>query len=882
MTNIKTIYLIHHSHTDIGFTHDQPVLWELQRRFIDDAIDACELHLHHHSSHAFRWTVETVAPLIYWLENSTDRQIERFLHLEREKRIEVMGMSLNITPLMDTAELVEMFQPLDRLRREYGLTIRHAMNCDVNGQNWGLVDVLLDAGIEGFSMAINQHAGGAPLDRPNAFHWEAPSGRKLLTLNGWHYHMGNKLLNWLSWRSSRAEPNSIDYSIEEFRGHWLPVILDRVAEVNWQLPVLPIQMTHGFGDNGTADHRISDLVEQWNERDGTPQLQLATFSEWWDGVKQYADQLPTYRGDWTDFWNFGAISSAREAAMNRASRTRLMNADKLFSVVKVQSQNETLLYTADSLRQRAWNGLYLWDEHTWGSDVATSQPESEDVSSQWNHKAHYAYEARSLSLLLQRDSLAELSKLVPREENDILFLFNPLPWERTVNTAFQRHVVQPRGEGVDSSASRHHQDRQYVVPRWWLSGVKVPPFGYTIVKKDALTTEEDTRHSAIPRYRELAEIEDNFRRIRFDTTTGGVASWFDKRLKREISLSNFGAVIYERVADMSYPQPHRLLYDPVETVQEKRGWRTDWRAERWGASRLLSHKLHEISSGVEVIQTVQIEGLASPATYRIFIPNDRPEIEFSYEWMMGIHPHPEATYVSMPFAMSDSAAVRLDLGGQAIQPEVDQIPGACRDYFTVQNWVDFADEGWGVTIACAENPLVQLGDFHFGHNLQQFKLDQPLFLGWVTNNYWETNFRAYQPGRVTARYVVLPYQGTFEEARAHHFGQEIATPVIAQSTFEPAWADAQFPRDGSLLTLPQPPILVLSLLKSAENTVLVRVLNASDTLQTGLIGSGILRIQTAEQCDLFGTVEQSLSVMEGSVQITLQPRQISVYRLRLE
>ncbi len=40
MGRIRTIHLIHHSHTDIGYTHDQSVLWELERRFLDEAATA--------------------------------------------------------------------------------------------------------------------------------------------------------------------------------------------------------------------------------------------------------------------------------------------------------------------------------------------------------------------------------------------------------------------------------------------------------------------------------------------------------------------------------------------------------------------------------------------------------------------------------------------------------------------------------------------------------------------------------------------------------------------------------------------------------------------------------------------------------------------------
>src|SRR5436309_6626023 len=108
--------------------------------------------------------------------------------------------------------------------------------------------------------------------------------------------------------------------------------------------------------------------------------------------------------------------------------------------------------------------------------------------------------------------------------------------------------------------------------------------------------------------------------------------------------------------------------------------------------------------------------------------------------------------------------------------------------------------------------MVQLGDFHFGHNQSHFELERALYLSWVTNNYWETNFRAYQPGKVTARYVVLPHQGGFDESSAHRFGMEVSTPVIMQSAFELARPNANLPRASRLLTLPEPPIVVLHVL----------------------------------------------------------------------
>jgi hypothetical protein len=55
--------------------------------------------------------------------------------------------------------------------------------------------------------------------------------------------------------------------------------------------------------------------------------------------------------------------------------------------------------------------------------------------------------------------------------------------------------------------------------------------------------------------------------------------------------------------------------------------------------------------------------------------------------------------------------------------------------------------------------MVQFGDFHFESNQPGFSIDRPTLLGWVTNTYWETNFRTHQSGGVHARYQVYPRAG---------------------------------------------------------------------------------------------------------------------------
>src|SRR5581483_9687239 len=260
----------------------------MHRRFIDTAIDAAEAQSTTQADHAFRWTVETLAPLLRWLETSSRGQVKRFLKLEKMNRIEVTGMFLNTTPLADIAAWLEMLQPIHRLRRQYGIAVRHAMNCDVNGHNWGLADLLLDAGIEGLTMAINEHAGGAPFERPNLFRWQAPSGRRLPAFNGWHYAVGH----WLR----------LGQDVRAFRERWLPAMQKRLDQVGWPLPCVMLQMTNQGGDNATADIHLSRFIRDWNQQAshpsmdatrpgglerpgaeaGLPRIKFATPAMWWD------------------------------------------------------------------------------------------------------------------------------------------------------------------------------------------------------------------------------------------------------------------------------------------------------------------------------------------------------------------------------------------------------------------------------------------------------------------------------------------------------------------------------------------------------------------------------------------------------------------------
>ena len=889
MSKVETIYLIHHSHTDIGYTHDQPIVWDLHGRFIDEAVRLAGKYAGSKTDGAFRWTVENTGVLVEWLKHTTSDNVARFVELERAGRIEVTGMFANLTPLLDTDQLIESLQLVGKLREQYGFKINHAMNCDVNGQSWCLVDLLLDAGIEGFTMAINTHFGGSPLHRPDVFWWEGPSGRKILAYNGWPYDTG--------WRFGIGNE-------ERILDEWWPRIQARMDEIEYPLPVLMMQSFHPFGDNGPAYEGFTIFIDKWNMAGKSPNIILATPQMWWDAVRPYADRLPTYRGDWTDFWNFGSISSAREQATNRNSRTRLRSADAAAAAtlgLATPLATRHLARTMAQYREEAWKALNLWDEHTWGADLSLRAPESEDTVTQWYHKAHYAYQARSLSLMLQRDALADLSLHVQRESPEDLLVFNSLPWTRTIFGEVPLHVGSPRGLPDDATSGRHSQDRVWSTDlyaeaaqtregkaeegRMGLPRVQVPGYGFTIVKRADLV-KLNPEH-----FREDAVVENAHFRLTFDIDFGGMISLYDKQLERELYDNESGyplnGFVHEEVADKEHPWPRWLMFRMdwgSEVVERDRGWKPGWRANRLPPEHVRIHRVYDTPYGQRIIQVLDAPGITGPLVQSVFLPEGERYVEFESWWVMGQSTHPEGTYLTFPFDVP-GATTRIDLGGQPMIAGAEQIPGDCYDYYTAQQWVDFSNEQFGVTIALPDNPMVQFGDFHFGHNQQNFSIERALLLGWVTNTYWETNFRTHQPGGVHARYRVIPHVGGFDPSSAYKLGQEAAAALpLVQHLGEPVESQT-YPSTGTLLCLPEQsdpgsPVVTLHVMPAQKGEgIVVRLYNTSSEESDARIGLGLLRIEAAQVCDQYENPLETAAVNNGEVVVKAQGRRVTCVKL---
>ena len=199
----------------------------------------------------------------------------------------------------------------------------------------------------------------------------------------------------------------------------------------------------------------------------------------------------------------------------------------------------------------------------------------------------------------------------------------------------------------------------------------------------------------------------------------------------------------------------------------------------------------------------------------------------------------EAVYFGFESNMPDAVS-RLDLGWGYIRPEVDQLPGSCRDFFCVQRWVDISAEKSGFTWATVEAPLVSLGalvdERHHNDGPSGWKTSSASssrLYSWVMNNYWHTNYRADQPGKSWFHYSLRPHRG-FDPVEAYRFGVERNQPLITRRV------NRGEPRAAAPFAFQSTAIAVTTVLPAPEGGgFLVRLYNPSTESSRCALGSSI-------------------------------------------
>ena len=95
------VLLVHHSHTDIGYTHSQEIIEFYHVNFIKQAIEIAESLRADNRENEFVWVCEAFWAVEQFLKEVDDEWKKRFEVCVKNGSIEVTGNYLNMTELVD-------------------------------------------------------------------------------------------------------------------------------------------------------------------------------------------------------------------------------------------------------------------------------------------------------------------------------------------------------------------------------------------------------------------------------------------------------------------------------------------------------------------------------------------------------------------------------------------------------------------------------------------------------------------------------------------------------------------------------------------------------------------------------------------------------------
>jgi alpha-mannosidase len=743
---------VQHSHTDVGYTRPQSEILAEHLRFIDYALDYCDQTDHFPDDARFRWSCESSWVVREYLRSRPATQIERFKKRVAEGRIEVTALYLNMAEITDENVMYDFVQPLKDFSK-LGIPVKMAMQNDINGVAWCLPDYFKNTGVKYLSMGSNYTRAALPFDLPTCFWWESPSGARLLGFRADIY----------------MTPN--DYGLINGSPKFAANILWHLANLdknNFPFDRIALEFCGYRTDNAPPSTAACEAVQRWNARYEYPKFRLATISEFFEYVeKNYANTLPVYRNAWLDWWTDGCGTSSRETAEVRKAQNIKQVDDGLFAMVSMMGGQ--LDPSLESKMEHISENTLLFDEHTFGASESINEPFAENSIKQWMQKASYSWEALKKVTLLNEEGLARFQPFLNKPGFPVIYVINPMGWTRSgdINLFVDYEVlpVKTKARIIDLSTGKE-VPAQVMTKRaegayWVIEVSDVPALGYKALK---IELSDQGITSGISSNVEV--LENKFYKITIDKATGSIGSLFDKELNQEFVDSqnpyHFGQPVRETSAERDVAP---FVHTTVSNVKIEKGIN----GAIWESAKITSDL-----NGCEMGTAGSPKGIEM----EIRLYKNVKKIELRYMARKLIITDPEAVYMAFPISLPGSRIVFETIGG--ILSQGQQLPGSSSDWNAAQNFVAVRGKNGQIVVVSNEVPLWQFSDFNMGKFDRNPKPGKTWLYSWVMNNYWTTNFRAYQEGGFSWTYQITSSADTTNSfATKYAWGERNPFPTRA-------------------------------------------------------------------------------------------------------
>lgn len=777
---IKTFYLIHHSHTDIGYTDLQENVVDNHINNIRQAVRIIRYGIEHNTPEKnFVWNCETYYCVERFLETASKEEKEQFFELVRRGNIGISGTYLNFTDLADRRALFRRTATMQETCTEYGVPVRAAMNADINGISMGVRDALIENGISFLYMNIHTQHGMYPLYKNQIpFWWEAENKKRLLVWSGEHYNLGNSL-------GLMGNNDIILYADEKFfkknaeNEHFLNQLHQNIEsrlcayeEDGYPYDFAVASVSGVFSDNAPPNPALIYNVNAYNARFGHEvTLKLVTLEQFFDRVFDEISDAPVYRGDLNDWWANGVGSTPYALKHYREAQRLSHICDRLEQ--KTGLHNERLAGIADQ-------NMLLYAEHTWGHSSTISNPYDTMVLNLDMRKNSYASKAHEAGAMRKKEQCRLLGEeLSCYNTNGRVKAINlgrtagKRPVEFFVETGLMENVRvidEKTGEELKTQISAHPRGRLISFVSFFEEGeekifsyervkAKTTPLDHMFLYSsepftgqdrvfDIVNTKIDTESCGLP-----YSIENDWFKISYRIGEG-ITSFYDKQGRRELLCPGEGMFftpLYERT-------------DIRRGTLEQR--RLIGRNIRGQHAKLYQGELSDVEvldQGdvfITVKLTFRLEGTHHSAVI-IKLYRDLPKITFKYQIAKTLSEDIESVF--LPLSLNLPEAERfITKGGSAMRPGIDQLPGTCKEYYISDNGAVFCTAESSYLVGTPDTPLLYQGDMRH-HPITLCTNDpadnrRPLY-SWIMNNTWETNFKMDLSGFCEFRYFFERVEG---------------------------------------------------------------------------------------------------------------------------
>jgi hypothetical protein len=845
-----TLFVVPHTHLDVGYTDYQGKVAEIQPRVLTQAAALIKQHPD------FRFSMDGSWNLQQLLDTRPKAKRDEILNLIRDGKMAMPAQYCNL--LTGYASLETLYRSLYESRKlatEYKLPFEYANITDVPTYSGSYPSILASAGIKYWVAASNNDR--APVfffehwNEKSPFWWEGPDGQKVLF---WYSR------TYLQTQTLFGLPPVLPAVRES-----LPIFLQAYSKPSYKPDVALIYGTQV--ENTDLFPSTATFADDWNQRYAYPKLKYSTFSDFFQYIdSHFGNTLPTYKGDGSGYWEDGIGSDAYYAAEDRGNQSRALSAEILSSATHSIDPD---LNPPKGLFEDIWRNIVLFSEHTWTSYNSVSQPDHEEAVKQLRVKDDRADRANIEIDDVMNRSLSQLADQIHIPSNTLV-VFNSLSWKRDaiVETDLFEHPTI-----IDLST---HQQ----VPLQVLSNKQrflhvrflakdLPPVGYKCYSISYGTSGGPAEAQQTP----ANTVENQFYSLKFDSATGAIASIYDKQLQRELvdskSPYKFGEYLYVTGGDgdTQMINPFPALPPGQLTVHDSTGGKILSVVHMpWGdAIRTASTNLNTPHIDTEVL-----------------LFNDKKQIEIRYHVEKNYTTKKEGVYFAFPVAVDKpSFAYASQMGW--IDPAHQVMKGGSLEWFNIQKWMAVHDSSAAVGIVPVDASLASFGDINRGKWPGKFEPKSGTIFSYVMNNYWHTNYRAGQGGSFDFRYVITSSKD-LDAGKLTQLGLEaMRRPAVDYVVSQDKVGDPQRPlppTGASFLDISNPNVALVTWKKAEDgHGMILRAAEIGGRSTTAALHFPRLKIASAHLCSGVEENQSALAVEGDSVKLDFKPFQVLTVRV---